>query len=321
MLQVLREPKLDAAGSALDVIFKITSQAMNEFFFILLLSIFLFTSIKANKYTIHPIISTNPMNAEDLNELSQAVAKLENPSLAAKLTNLVGKPIEAGFDKLPASLNQNLQKITEKALTASMRSALFTMKDEPGAAKSNRLHTLGAAVSGGIGGAFGMSALAIELPISTTIIMRSIADVARSEDEPIFKIETRLACMEVFALGSPISEEDDAVESGYYVMRGLLAQSMSAAAHHIASKGLASEGSPALVKMINMIAQRFSIQVSEKLAAQALPIIGAAGGALINAVFIHHFQEIAHGHFTVRRLERKYGARAVSDAYHDLLRA
>ena len=54
MLQVLREPKLDAAGSALDVIFKITSQAMNEFFFILLLSIFLFTSIKANKYTIHP---------------------------------------------------------------------------------------------------------------------------------------------------------------------------------------------------------------------------------------------------------------------------
>jgi deoxyxylulose-5-phosphate synthase len=72
-------------------------------------------------------------------------------------------------------------------------------------------------------------------------------------------------------------------------MRGMLAQSVSAAAHHIASKGLAAEGSPALVKMISTIAQRFSVQVSEKLAAEALPIVGAAGGALINPIFIHHF--------------------------------
>jgi hypothetical protein len=147
--------------------------------------------------------------------LKQAKGKLDNPSLATKLTNLVGKPVEAGFEKLPASINKNLQKICEKTLVASMRSALFTMKDEPGAQKSNLKHTLSAAVSGGIGGAFGMAALAVELPISTTIIMRSIADVARSEDEPIFKIETRMACMEVFALGSPTSEDDDAMESSY----------------------------------------------------------------------------------------------------------
>lgn len=258
------------------------------------------------------------MTTDDINELILAKEKLENPSIAAKLTNLIGKPVEAGFEKLPASLNKNLQKITEKALMASMRSALFTIDDKPGSQKSNRLHKISVAVSGGIGGAFGMAALAIELPISTTIIMRSIADVARSEGESVYKNETRLACMEVFALGSPNNSEDDAVESGYYVIRGLLAHSMSAAAHHIASKGLTAEGSPALLKMISMIAQRFSIQVSEKLAAQALPIIGAAGGALINTLFIHHFQELAHGHFVVRRLERKYGMQIVANTYHEL---
>ena len=267
----------------------------------------------------HPNISTNPMNAEDLNDLKLAKEKLENPSLAARMTDLVGKPLEIGLDKLPAKLNARLTQLTRAALMASMKSALFTIKDQPGVSKSNRLHKLAAATSGGIGGAFGFAALAVELPISTTIILRSIADVARREGESIYNIESKLACMEVFALGSPNNNDDDAVESGYYVIRGLLSQSVAEAAHHIASHGLAKEGSPVLVRMINLIAQRFSIQISEKLAAQAIPAIGAAGGALINTLFIDHFQEMAHGHFTVRRLERKYGVEVVANAYYELL--
>ena len=35
--------------------------------------------------------------------------------------------------------------------------------------------------SGAIGGAFGLASVAVELPISTTIMLRSIADIARSE--------------------------------------------------------------------------------------------------------------------------------------------
>jgi hypothetical protein len=31
------------------------------------------------------------------------------------------------------------------------------------------------------------------------------------------------------------------------------------------------------------------------------------GGTAVNDAFIEHFQQTAHGHFTVRRLERKYG--------------
>jgi hypothetical protein len=258
------------------------------------------------------------MTPLDLNDLKLAKERLENPSLAAKVTNLIGKPLEAGLQALPAKLNASLATITRTALTTSMSSALFTLKHQPGASKSNRLHKLAVAASGGVGGAFGFAALAVELPFSTTIMLRSIADVARSEGETIHDIESKLACMEVFALGSTKNRDDDAVESGYFAIRASLANSVAASAKEIAKNGLTANASPALVRMINAIAQRFSIQITEKMAAQAIPAIGAAGGALINTIFIDHFQEMAHGHFTVRRLERKYGADAVRNTYEGL---
>ena len=51
---------------------------------------------------------------------------------------------------------------------------------------------------------------------------------------------------------------------------------------------------------------------------QAVPAIGAAGGAAINLVFINHFQDMARGHFTVRRLERKYGAEVIQREYKEI---
>ncbi len=90
---------------------------------------------------------------------------------------------------------------------------------------------------------------------------------------------------------------------------------MSEAAQYIAERGLAREGAPAIARLIGEIAARFSVNVSQKVAAQAVPIVGAAGGALVNLVFIDHFQDVARGHFIVRRLERKYGATATREAY------
>jgi hypothetical protein len=69
------------------------------------------------------------------------------------------------------------------------------------------------------------------------------------------------------------------------------------------------------VRLIALIGSRFGIVVSQKTAAQAVPVIGAAGGALINTIFISHYQDMARGHFAVRRLERKYGPEAIREAY------
>ncbi|MNW05864.1 EcsC protein family protein [compost metagenome] len=70
--------------------------------------------------------------------------------------------------------------------------------------------------------------------------------------------------------------------------------------------------------MIATIAERFGVKVSEKVAAQAVPVIGAAGGAIINLAFIDHFQDMAHGHFIVRKLERRYGQELIQQIYGDL---
>jgi hypothetical protein len=81
---------------------------------------------------------------------------------------------------------------------------------------------------------------------------------------------------------------------------------------------MAKEGAPALIRLITLIAERYSVNVTEKAAAQMVPLIGAVGGATINTIFIDHFQSVARGHFAVRRLERKYGEAAVREKYREL---
>lgn len=250
----------------------------------------------------------------DLNDLKKAKTLLENPGVAAKITNFLGIPIEKGFELLPADWNEKVSEVTHETLTYAIDAAVFTMKDSPGMEASNTLYKIAVAATGGIGGFFGLSALALELPISTTIMLRSISDIARSEGENINTVEAKMACIEVFSFGGP-SKSDDASESAYFAIRALLAQSVSRAAEHIAGKGLSKQGAPALVQLILKISQRFSIQVSQKAAAQAIPAIGAAGGAIINTLFMDHFQDMAHGHFVVRRLEKKYGKELVKETY------
>jgi hypothetical protein len=146
-----------------------------------------------------------------------------------------------------------------------------------------------------------------------------MVDIARGEGENIHTVETQLACLEVFALGSNSQTDNDA-ETGYYATRTALARAVSEAAKYIAEKGIAEEGAPAIVRLISKIAIRFSAPVSEKFAAQSIPAIGAAGGAAINLIFINHFQDMARGHFTIRRLERKYGTKVVQSEYERLRR-
>jgi hypothetical protein len=247
-------------------------------------------------------------------QLQTAIDLLENPSLAARITSLVGSPIEKGFALLPDGVSQSIAEVSQTALLKASEAAIFTMKDVPKTTSSNHWHKLSAAVSGGVGGFFGIAGIAVELPLSTTIILRSIADIARSHGESISEMETKTACLEVFALGGA-SKADDATESGYYVVRSLLAKSLAEVTEHMAQKGLSNELSPILIRFISTIAERFGIQVSEKIAAQAVPIIGALGGAVINTVFIDHFQDMARGHFTVRKLELKYGKEQVRALY------
>lgn len=250
----------------------------------------------------------------ELEALRRAYDLLEHPGLAARISDLVGTPIERGFDLLPERWGQVVNEASRKAIESSLSVALGTMDAGYAGAASNFWHKAAATASGATGGAFGLGALAIELPISTAIMLRSIADIARSEGEDLAGPEARMQCLQVLALGGR-SRADDAAEIGYFAARATMARAVSEAASHIARKGFAEKSAPAIVRLISQVAARFSIVVSEKAAAQAVPLVGAFGGAAINAVFIDHFQGMAHGHFTIRRLERVHGTEAVRRTY------
>src|SRR6056297_811420 len=253
----------------------------------------------------------------DIEQLRLARDLLEHPGLAARISDLVGSPIERGFELLPDSWNRVVSAATRRAVEASLEVALGSMAAGRIQPASNRLHMAAATLSGAAGGAFGLAALAVELPVSTTIMLRSIADIARAEGEDLSLPDARLQCLQVLALGGR-ARSDDAAEVGYFAARATLARAVSEAASHIARKGLAEKSAPAVVRLVSQVASRFSIVVSEKAAAQAVPLIGAVGGAAINAVFIDHFQDMARGHFIVRRLERNHGSEAVRRMYAEL---
>jgi hypothetical protein len=258
------------------------------------------------------------LGKHDLEELRRAKQILENPGIAAKFSSMLGSPIEAGMKMLPKRWQKTVHTATEAALMKALDVAVRSLGTRRPSASSDRLHKLGAATSGAIGGAFGIAALGIELPVSTTLILRSIADIAAAEGEDPRHLDTKLACLMVFALGSPRDRRDNAAESGYFAARSALATAVTEASRYLAEKGLSKSGSPALVRLVALIASRFGIVVTQKTAAQMIPVIGAAGGAMINTLFIGHYQDMARGHFIVRRLEKIHGAQPVRLAYEKL---
>jgi EcsC protein family len=258
------------------------------------------------------------LSHEDREVLRDAKRMLEDPGFAAKIANLLGAPIEGVIEKLPRRWSALVTKAVERSLAVALDTALLTVADHRTRPSRDRLHKLMVAGTGAAGGAFGLVALPVELPASTLVMLRSIADIARSEGDDLNSVGAKLACIEVFALGGRTSS-DDANESAYFAARAALATAVSDAARYLAARSVSQKGAPVLLRLMAQIASRFGVVVTQKVTAQAVPVIGAAGGATVNLLFMAHFQNIARGHFMVRRLERKYGPDLVRSEYERLV--
>lgn len=266
-----------------------------------------------------PVVVDQGLSQSDVEALRAAVAALERQSFAARLSGLASRQLSLGSLTLPPRLQAAAQTATHKALGAAMKMALASLDAQP-ARDSAKFHRRLAAVTGGVGGAVGLAGLPLELPVSTTIMLRSIAEIARLEGEDLREPGAALACLEVFALGGH-SAEGNVLEGGYLALRAVLAKSVSDAARFLAARRVADEAAPVLARLIGAIAGRFGVVVSQKTAVQAVPFIGAISGAAINVAFTEHFQNLARGHFVVRRLERLYGPALVHAEYAKIARA
>lgn len=258
----------------------------------------------------HSILA-NKMTVQDIALLEVAKQKMKQVSWAMEGLSKVGNIIESRIALLPKKQQQWLKELSQSVLMGVVKSNLISMKNRSVKATPwNKTYKALVTSSGFLGGALGASAFAVDLGISTKFIMRSIMDIARSEGEDLNTLDTQWACLQVFALG------ERSEETGYYASRIGVNSTLKGGTKALEGV-LASTGNP-LFQLVATIASRFSIQVSEKFVAQATPILGAAGGATINLVFIHHYQRMAEAHFSVRRLERIYGESLVQKTYERL---
>lgn len=252
----------------------------------------------------------------DHEALAAAVRRLEMPGFAGRLTGLIGRPAEAAARVLPKPASRLVARAAEAALARALDIAIFSLRNER-LGGGRVVHSALASATGAIGGAFGLGALAIELPVSTAIMLRAIAAIAREHGENLADTAAGLACLEVFGLGhsGPAVAE---TESVYFAARTLFAQGLAQAVDIVANKGSLHGSSALALRALAPLVNRFGAVVSQKLAAQTIAVLGAVGGAAINLAFVEHFQEAARGHFAVRRLERIYGAEAVRAEYDRL---
>jgi hypothetical protein len=254
------------------------------------------------------------MNPHELEQLRFAKSLLESKGMAARFAILFEIPIEKGIKMLPPKWSGVVNRAIQKALATALKHVVSTFNSRQRHASGDGIYKMIVSSIGACAGVFGLPALILELPVTTTLMIRSILDIARSEGADICDPKVHLECIQVFAFGKAYSG-NTATDSGYFAVRAALAKSLTGAAQHVTEEGMIRQGTPVLIRFISQISARFGAVVSEKLAAQAVPVIGAAGGAAINAIFIDYFQKMARGHFIIRRLESQYGEKEVQDQY------
>jgi hypothetical protein len=248
-------------------------------------------------------------------ELRWSYVRLEHPSFAARLSDVLASPLEEAASLLPKRWRRRIDRAVETSIQRTLSLALSSMGDLDTRRASNWTHKLLVAGSGALGGYFGPLTVLAELPVTTALMIRSIADIARSEGEDLKTPESRLACVQVFALGGRTGD-DEAAEIGYYGLRLTLGLHFE----NILEFAGPAEGVhiPAAINFVRAVAARFGVVISDKVAVQLIPIAGALSGVALNLAFMQHYQDVARGHFIVRRLERRYGVDMIREVYREL---
>lgn len=281
----------------------------------------------------------NQIAEQDLDFIRGAVRALENPGLLIKVANSIGRPLELLMNRMPRAASNAIDNGVNAALRKAAEWAVLTlprehphngdaiiMRNSRGRSATASSHTLATGALGAIGGAIGFLALPVELPLTTVVMLRSIASISVEYGFEPRTVEGRLECVAVLGMAATTSVVDR-MESSYLSARVGLAAIVREAGNYVASRSaeqlaeeLARGSAPQLVRLLARISERFGVVVTDAAIAQLVPLVGAVGGALVNATFTDYFNSVAEAHFGIRRLEGIYGEAPVRVAYREVMR-
>jgi hypothetical protein len=225
------------------------------------------------------ITVTGPVDAEaELARLARIYAGAGGVGIQA--LNLIGGRAESLLDRLPKEVRGNLGQATERALHTAMRVADGSrgrVPDQP-----EWVNTAVTTAMGAVGGFGGLPSALMELPLTTTVLLRAIQGVAAEHGFDPAAENVKFDCVRVFAAAGPLAH-DDGADTGFLSVR-------------IALTG------GTMQRMIGMVAPRLGAVLGQKLAAQTVPVVGALAGAATNYAYSSYYQKMAHVHFGLRRL-------------------
>lgn len=225
---------------------------------------------------IHPP-ETKLNESETLDRLAMRYRGATGPSMA--LMTKLGEHADGLADYIPKGAQQGLYVATEKALHTAIRAADMSHRVLP--SEDARLTRLVAAAMGAAGGVGGIGTALAELPLTTTLFLRSIQAAARQEGFDPKADNVRFDSVRIFASNGPLmSEESD----------------LAFMAARMTISG------PTVQALATQVAPRLALVFGKKVAAQAMPVLGAAAGASINTIYAKYYREMAHVHFGLRRL-------------------
>lgn len=206
-------------------------------------------------------------------------------SVGMQLLNIVGGQAEGLLDRLPGPTRDRLNAATEKALQTALEAATRSRGVVPD--QKAWLNTALTTAMGAAGGAGGLPSALAEVPVTVTVLMRAIQGIAAEHGFDPSDPEVAQDVLLVFSSAGPLAHDDGAD-------MGFLAARVS-----ITGAGLNA--------LIARIAPRLATVLGQKLAAQAVPILGAAAGAAVNFAFTSYYQQMAHVQFGLKALAQRSG--------------
>lgn len=225
------------------------------------------------------IVMVGPVDVDA--ELDRLAARYRKAGgIGIQMLGAVGGRAEGLLDKLPTGMRDRLGDATAYALALAMRGA----QKSRGAVKDQQpwVNTAVATAMGAAGGFGGLPSAMVELPATTAVLMRAIQGVAAQHGFNPDEESVQFDCVRVFAAAGPLSH-DDGGDLAFFTLRLTLTGG-------------------AMQKLIAAVAPKLAVALGHKLAAQAVPVLGALAGASANYVYTRYYQEIAHVHFGMRRL-------------------
>ena len=200
--------------------------------------------------------------------------------LGISVLNLVGGSAESLLQSLPKGVRGNLEKATIGALNQAMKAAHSSRAMVPD--QKSWLNQTVSAAMGAAGGAGGLPTAMAELPVTTTLLLRVIQGVAVEHGFDADAENVQFYCVQVFAAAGPLSD-DDGADLGFLAARVTLT-------------------GKAMQSLIAKVAPRLAVVMGQKLAAQAVPVLGAVAGAATNYAYTSYYEDMAHVHFGLRKL-------------------